>query len=238
VFIFISQSGETADLIRCLKLLQARGSTIITMTNTKGSALDRGADFTLLLYAGIEIAVASTKAYIAQVTLLAMFRAALVGNNEIITDLIEVIEGMKTLIHEKDSVYELAKSIKDDKNAFFIGRGLDYESALEASLKLKEITYIHSEALPGGELKHGPIALIQKGVTVIANISDPLTAPALRSNLEEVNARGAKNIVIASKTLSKPGDAIITPNCKVYLSPLLKIIPELKVPGENTKPVP
>jgi glucosamine--fructose-6-phosphate aminotransferase (isomerizing) len=225
VFIFISQSGETADLIRCLKLLQARGSTIITMTNTKGSALDRGADFTLLLYAGIEIAVASTKAYIAQVTLLAMFRAALVGNNEIITDLIEVIEGMKTLIHEKDSVYELAKSIKDDKNAFFIGRGLDYESALEASLKLKEITYIHSEALPGGELKHGPIALIQKGVPVIALISDPLTAPALRSNLEEVNARGAKNIVIASKTLSKPGDAIITPNCKVYLSPLLKIIP-------------
>jgi glucosamine--fructose-6-phosphate aminotransferase (isomerizing) len=192
VFIFISQSGETADLIRCLKLLQARGSTIITMTNTKGSALDRGADFTLLLYAGIEIAVASTKAYIAQVTLLAILRAALVGNNDIITDLIEVIEGMKTLIHEKDSVYELAKSIKDDKNAFFIGRGLDYESALEASLKLKEITYIHSEALPGGELKHGPIALIQKGVPVIALISDPLTAPALRSNLEEVNARGAK----------------------------------------------
>jgi glucosamine--fructose-6-phosphate aminotransferase (isomerizing) len=225
IFIFISQSGETADLIRCLKLLQTRGSTIITMTNTKGSALDRGADFTLLLYAGMEIAVASTKAYIAQVTLLALLRSALVGNNDIITDLLEVIEGMHTLIQEKDAVYDLAKTIQDDKHAFFIGRGFDYESALEASLKLKEITYIHSEALPGGELKHGPIALIQKGMPVIALISDPLTAPALRSNLEEVNARGAKNIVIASATLSKPGDAIITPNCKVYLSPLLKIIP-------------
>jgi glucosamine--fructose-6-phosphate aminotransferase (isomerizing) len=225
IFIFISQSGETADLIRCLKLLQTRGSTIITMTNTKGSALDRGADFTLLLYAGMEIAVASTKAYIAQVTLLALLRAALVGNNEVITDLLEVMEGMHTLIREKDAVYDLAKTIQDDKHAFFIGRGFDYESALEASLKLKEITYIHSEALPGGELKHGPIALIQKGMPVIALISDPLTAPALRSNIEEVNARGAKNIVIASATLSKPGDAIITPNCKVYLSPLLKIIP-------------
>lgn len=224
LFIVISQSGETADLIRCVELIKQRGNTLLTMTNTKGSSLDRASDFTLLLYAGIEIAVASTKAYIAQVGLLALLRAAIIENNDILTDFVQVISGMKNLIDSREEIELIAKEVMTASSAFFLGRGLDYDVALEASLKLKEITYIHSEALPGGELKHGPIALIAKGVPVIAFISDPITAAALRSNLEEVKARGANVFAIANLALAKEEDVIVTANTKTYLSPLLKVI--------------
>lgn len=224
LFIVISQSGETADLIRCVQLIKQRGNPLLTITNTKGSSLDRASDFTLLLYAGMEIAVASTKAYIAQVGLLALLRAALMGNNDILTDFIQVIAGMKNIIDSRDDIETIAQQIMSAPSAFFLGRGLDYDVAVEASLKLKEITYIHSEAFPGGELKHGPIALISKNVPVIAFISDPITAAALRSNLEEVKARGALVYTISNLALAKEDDAFITPNVKVYLSPLLKVI--------------
>ena len=222
LFIFISQSGETADLIRCVKIIQQQGSPILTITNTKGSSLDRASDFTLLLYAGMEIAVASTKAYIAQVALLAILRAAMISNTEVITDLIEVMKAMKNLIGAKLEIKAIAESIANQPNVFFIGRGLDFDVALEASLKLKEITYIHSEGLPGGELKHGPIALIKEGVPVIAFVSDQITAAAIRSNLQEVLARGAKVYVISNQALAKEEDDFVTSNTKVYLSPLLK----------------
>jgi glutamine---fructose-6-phosphate transaminase (isomerizing) len=224
LFIIISQSGETADLIRCVKLIQAQGSPLLTITNTKGSSLDRASDFTLLLYAGMEIAVASTKAYVAQVGLLAILRAALIGNSEVTTDLFEVIKAMKSTIDSKLDIKKIAEQIAPLPNAFFLGRGYDFDVALEASLKLKEITYIHSEALPGGELKHGPIALIQRGVPVIAFISDPVTAAAIRSNLQEVLARGAKVFAISNLALAKEEDAFVTADCKVYLSPLVKAI--------------
>ena len=222
LFIFISQSGETADLIRCVKIIQQQGSPILTITNTKGSSLDRASDFTLLLYAGMEIAVASTKAYIAQVALLAILRAAMISNTEVITDLIESMKAMKNLIGAKLEIKAIAESIANQPNVFFLGRGLDYDVALEASLKLKEITYIHSEGLPGGELKHGPIALIKEGVPVIAFVSDQITAAAIRSNLQEVLARGAKVYVISNQALAKEEDDFVTSNTKVYLSPLLK----------------
>jgi glucosamine--fructose-6-phosphate aminotransferase (isomerizing) len=222
LFIFISQSGETADLIRCVKIIQQQGSPILTITNTKGSSLDRASDFTLLLYAGMEIAVASTKAYIAQVALLAILRAAMISNSEVITDLIESMKAMKNLIGAKLEIKAIAESIANQPNVFFLGRGLDFDVALEASLKLKEITYIHSEGLPGGELKHGPIALIKEGVPVIAFVSDQITAAAIRSNLQEVLARGAKVYVISNQALAKEEDDFVTSNTKVYLSPLLK----------------
>ncbi len=222
LFIFISQSGETADLIRCVKIIQQQGSPILTITNTKGSSLDRASDFTLLLYAGMEIAVASTKAYIAQVALLAILRAAMISNTEVITDLIESMKAMKNLIGAKLEIKAIAESIANQPNVFFLGRGLDFDVALEASLKLKEITYIHSEGLPGGELKHGPIALIKEGVPVIAFVSDQITAAAIRSNLQEVLARGAKVYVISNQALAKEEDDFVTSNTKVYLSPLLK----------------
>ncbi|MEN9819612.1 MAG: hypothetical protein RL379_390 [Bacillota bacterium] len=224
LFIFISQSGETADLIRCVKIIQQQGSPILTITNTKGSSLDRASDFTLLLYAGMEIAVASTKAYIAQVALLAILRAAMIGNTEIITDLIEVMKAMKNLIGAKLEIKTMAEAIATQPNVFFLGRGFDYDVALEASLKLKEITYIHSEGLPGGELKHGPIALIKQDVPVIAFVSDQTTAAAIRSNLQEVLARGAKVYVISNVALAKEEDDFVTSNTKVYLSPLIKAI--------------
>jgi len=224
VFILISQSGETADLIRCVKLIQNQGSPMITITNTKGSSLDRASDFTLLLYAGMEIAVASTKAYVAQVALLSLLRASLVGNTEVVSDLLEVIKAMKSLIDSKMEIKVIAESIATQPNAFFLGRGYDFDAALEASLKLKEITYIHSEGLPGGELKHGPIALIKKDVPVIAFISDQTTAAAIRSNLQEVMARGAKVYAISNMALAKDEDAFVTGNTKVYLSPLVKAL--------------
>ncbi|MFZ9197200.1 MAG: glutamine--fructose-6-phosphate transaminase (isomerizing) [Bacilli bacterium] len=222
LFIFISQSGETADLIRCVKIIQQQGSPILTITNTKGSSLDRASDFTLLLYAGMEIAVASTKAYIAQVALLAILRAAIISNTEVITDLIESIKAMKNLIGAKQEIKNIAEVIANQPNVFFLGRGFDYDVALEVSLKLKEITYIHSEGLPGGELKHGPIALIKQDVPVIAFVSDQITAAAIRSNLQEVLARGAKVFVISNLALAKEEDAFVTSNTKVYLSPFIK----------------
>ena len=222
LFIIISQSGETADLIRCIKIIKDHQIPILTITNTKASSLARAADFTLLLYAGMEIAVASTKAYIAQVTLLAMLKSALMQSNEIITDLVEVVQSMKSLIDSKSDIQKMAIDISGQSDVFFLGRGLDYEVALEASLKLKEITYIHSEGVPGGELKHGPIALIKKDVPVVAFISDPTSAAAIRSNLQEVMARGAKVYPISNLALAKDEDAFVTGNCKVYLSPLLK----------------
>jgi glucosamine--fructose-6-phosphate aminotransferase (isomerizing) len=224
VFVIISQSGETADLIRCVKLIQNQGSPMITITNTKGSSLDRASDFTLLLYAGMEIAVASTKAYVAQVALLSLLRASLVGNSEVVSDLLDVIKAMKSLIDSKMDIKAIAESIATQPNAFFLGRGYDFDSALEASLKLKEITYIHSEGLPGGELKHGPIALIKKDVPVIAFISDQTTAAAIRSNLQEVMARGAKVYAISTMALAKDDDAFVTGITKVYLSPLVKAL--------------
>lgn len=224
LFIVISQSGETADLIRCVQLIKQRGNAFLTITNTKGSSLDRASDFTLLLFAGMEIAVASTKAYIAQVGLLALLRAALIYNNDILTDFVAVIQAMKRVIDSRADIEAMAQAIHEAPSAFFLGRGLDYDVALEASLKLKEITYIHSEALPGGELKHGPIALITKDVPVIAFISDPITAAALRSNLEEVKARGALIYTISNLALAKDEDSFVTPNVKVYLSPLVKVI--------------
>lgn len=224
VFIFVSQSGETADLIRCIDIVRQRGNTIITITNSKGSTLDRLSDFTLLLYAGYEVSVASTKAYTAQVTLFALLMAALRDNHNTISDFYSVIKAQESIIQNKELIHQVAKKIAKAHDVYFLGRGLDHDVALEASLKLKEITYLHSEAFPGGELKHGPIALISLASPVIGFVSDPLTAEAIRSNFEEVKARGAQVYVISPKSLSREDDAIIVPTTKNYLSPLTMAI--------------
>lgn len=220
VFVFVSQSGETADLIRCVDIVKERGNTIITVTNSKGSTLDRLADFTLLLYAGYEVSVASTKAYTAQVTLFSLLIGALRDNHNTINDFYSVIKAQEKIISEKEKIHAIAQTIVGAHDVYFLGRGFDFDVALEASLKLKEITYLHSEAFPGGELKHGPIALITKDSPVIGFVGDPLTAEAIRSNFEEVKARGANVYVISPQSLSKPGDAFVVPTTKNYLSPL------------------
>lgn len=224
VYIVVSQSGETADLIHCVSVIKKAGATLITITNTQGSTLYRNADYTMLLYAGIEVAVASTKAYIAQVTALALLAAALKGDTQILDDLKQVIEAQRAIIANHESIKCLADFVATKSDVYFLGRGYDSDLALECSLKLKEITYIHSEAFPGGELKHGPIALIEKDVPVIGFISDPLTADQMRSNFHEVEARGAKVIAVSSQSLSLPNDYFLVPDIPLYLSPIVKVL--------------
>ncbi len=223
-FIIVSQSGETADLIRCLQTINECGYPSLTITNTKGSTLEREATYSCLLYAGVEIAVASTKAYSAQVALMALLKGALEENNDLIYDLKITIEALMETMKLKDQFHKIARKIMHKKHIFFLGRGFDYNLCLEASLKLKEITYIHSEAFPGGELKHGPIALIEKGTPVFGYISDPHIEMQLRSNYHEVEARGAKVFSIVSNSMKKPSDVIAVPDTPVYLSSLVKVM--------------
>lgn len=217
--IMISQSGETADLIHCLKIIKEHNLKNLIITNTGGSTLDRNCMYSLLLYSGIEVSVASTKAYVAQVTLLAMLAASLSKDNKLIDDLTDSLDVIYDIQdHYKPLIMKVADEIKDKKSLFYLGRSFDYFLSLEASLKLKEISYIHSEAIPGGELKHGPIALIEKGLPVIVFITDPDTAPSMRGNIEEVKSRGAKVYTISTKSLSRPEDTIMVNDYAYYLS--------------------
>lgn len=217
--IMISQSGETADLIHCLKIVKEHNLKNLIITNTGGSTLDRNCMYSLLLHSGVEVSVASTKAYVAQVTLLAMLAGALGNDKQVIEDLrncLDVVHGIQD--HYKTLIMKVAEEIKDQKSLFFLGRSFDYFLSLEASLKLKEISYIHSEAIPGGELKHGPIALIEKGIPVIVFITDPDTASSMRGNIEEVKTRGAKVYTIATKSLYRSEDTMMVEDYAYYLS--------------------
>lgn len=217
--ILLSQSGETADLIHCLRIIKEHNLKTLVVTNTKGSSLERGCDYSILLNAGLEISVASTKAYSAQVAALALLTSALKDRKKVVDDLnasCKIIS--KIRVKEKKKIKKLAEKLKDNEHLFFLGRGYDYDFCLEASLKLKEISYIHSEAIPGGELKHGPIALISEGTPVIVFISDPNTASSMRNNIQEVKARGADVYVVSTRSLSKEDDFIIVDDYPIYLS--------------------
>ena len=217
--IMISQSGETADLIHCLKIIKEHNLKNLIITNTGGSTLDRNCMYSLLLHSGVEVSVASTKAYVAQVTLLAMLAAALDKDVKVVDDLQQSLDVVYDIQdHYKPLIMKVADELKDKKNIFFLGRSFDYFLSLEASLKLKEISYIHSESIPGGELKHGPIALIEKGLPVIVFITDPDTAASMRGNIEEVRSRGARVYTIATKSLSRPEDTIMVEDYAYYLS--------------------
>lgn len=217
--ILISQSGETADLIHCLQIIKKHNLNSLVITNTGGSTLDRNCNYSLLLHAGIEVSVASTKAYVAQVTMLALLSCALKNDTKVVNDLRNAVKIFNVIKDNyKPKIIALADELKDKTNIFYLGRGFDYFLSLEASLKLKEVSYIHSEAVPGGELKHGPIALIEKDTPVIVFITDPETASGMRGNIEEVKARGAKVYVISISKLSKEEDTIVVPNYAYYLS--------------------
>ena len=208
--IMLSQSGETADLIHCLNIVKQHGVKSLIITNTKGSTLERGADYSILLNAGLEVSVASTKAYVAQVASLSLLVNSLVNNKNIISEFENCYRIIAEIREEKKrEIKQIAKEIKDSNNLFYLGRGFDYDLSLEASLKLKEISYIHSEAIAGGELKHGPIALIEEKIPVIVFITDEVTAPMMRGNIQEVKSRGAEVIVISCKRLAEKGDRIV-----------------------------
>ncbi len=220
VFILVSQSGETADVITCLQNINKSNYKSITITNTKGSTLERDATWSCLLYAGVEIAVASTKAYTSQVALLYLLSSAIVHNTSSIKILKNNNVALNNIINQKEQIKEIAYKIKNVNDAFFLGRGTDYYVALEASLKLKEITYIHSEAFPGGELKHGPLALIEKNTPVFGFITLPEISAAMRGNFSEVKARNAKVYSIVTKNLATKDDTIVIDNLNRDISAL------------------
>jgi glutamine---fructose-6-phosphate transaminase (isomerizing) len=224
IYILLSQSGETADLILCQKFINDNGQTNIAITNTKGSTIERKATYSLLVYAGLEVAVASTKSYVAQVVLLAMITSALTKTVKSIRHLQLLSASLQDIIARKEEIHELAKTIYGARDAFYVGRGYDYEAALECALKLKEISYIHSEAYPGGELKHGPIALIESETPVIGLISDPSSAMAMRNNLVELSSRGAHIIIVATKALKAEGDTFLVNDLKPYLAAIPKVV--------------
>ena len=208
--IFISQSGETADTLAALELCKAAGAKTIAITNVIGSSITRCADFSLFTQAGPEIAVASTKAYTSQVTLLTMlaiYLAETIENNnldfirELKHNILSLPNKVQDCLTSSKDIKEFSNKIFKEKDVFFLGRGIDYTTALEASLKLKEISYIHSEAYPAGELKHGPIALIENGTTVISIITNSNLVPKSISNTQEVITRGAKTLIITNQDL-------------------------------------
>ena len=234
VVIAISQSGETADSRQVLVQTNELGYPSLTITNVPNSTLSREASYTLLLHAGPEIAVASTKAYTAQIAVEAILAKKLgeergieaAKDFDIHLELAKVANAMQTMVDEKHEIEELTeKNLKTTRNAFYIGRSIDYDTAIEAALKLKEVSYVQTEGFASGELKHGTIALIEEGTPVIAIITDEKTAAHTRSNVQEVIARGANVITIVSRSLSNAGDQIVLPDVHPLLTPLVSIVP-------------
>jgi len=236
LIIFISQSGETADTIAALKNAKECGSKTIAISNVIGSSITREADFTVYTHAGPEIAVASTKAYTSQITVLALLAihfAEVLGSKEkeMIKNLKEEISELPAkasiVLKNTDLIKDFAKRVYKEKDLFFIGRGSDYAVAMEASLKVKEISYIHSDAYQSGELKHGPIALIEDDVTVVGIITDRRLIEKSASNLQEVISRGAKTLLITNQELDNTlfPNIITIPKINPLLSPVLSVIP-------------
>ena len=234
--IFISQSGETADTIAALKLAKSKGAKTIAISNVIGSSITREADNTIYTHAGPEIAVASTKAYTAQITILALIvlycaeileRTDSTKIEELKQDLLKLPAKANKVLKNVAEIKKFAKKVYKERDMFFLGRGVDYTVSLEGSLKLKEISYIHSEGYASGELKHGPIALIDTGVTVIATITDKALVEKSISNVQEVITRGAKILLITNQNIENKGfEAIINiPEVSTELSPILSIIP-------------
>ncbi|MHA6250803.1 glutamine--fructose-6-phosphate transaminase (isomerizing) [Oceanobacillus sp. CAU 1775] len=231
-FIIISQSGETADCRSALVEIKKMAYEALTITNVPGSTLSREATYTLPLHAGPEIAVASTKAYTAQLAVLAILAVdvaralGVVPNFDLFQELAIVANAVEVLTDQKDRIENFAYDyLETSRNAFFIGRNLDYYVVLEAALKLKEISYIQAEGFAGGELKHGTIALIEENTPVIALATQQNVNSAIRSNLQEVAARGAKTMVISLDGLHEEDDGLVLPKVHELLTPLISVVP-------------
>ena len=227
LFVFISQSGETADSRAVLVKVKEMGYPTLTVTNVKGSTLYRETDYQLLLHAGPEIAVASTKAYTAQIAVLALLASKSSNKDiDIINELSVAATVMEALCDSKDLYKKLAQEyLKDTRNCFYIGRHIDYYLCMEAALKLKEISYIQTEGFAAGELKHGTIALIEEGTPVIAVITQERVNLNTRSNIKEVSARGANVITISRKAISAKNDQIVIGDLNELLTPLAAAVP-------------
>ncbi|UQT51728.2 glutamine--fructose-6-phosphate transaminase (isomerizing) [Bacillus velezensis] len=232
LFIFLSQSGETADSRAVLVQVKALGHKALTITNVPGSTLSREADYTLLLHAGPEIAVASTKAYTAQIAVLAILASVAAERSgvdigfDLVKELGIAANAMEALCDQKDEMEMIAREyLTVSRNAFFIGRGLDYFVCVEGALKLKEISYIQAEGFAGGELKHGTIALIEEGTPVFALATQEHVNLSIRGNVKEVAARGANTCIISLKGLEDADDRFILPEVNPALAPLVSVVP-------------
>jgi glucosamine--fructose-6-phosphate aminotransferase (isomerizing) len=231
-FIFLSQSGETADSRQVLVKINDLGYPSLTLTNVPGSTLSREAKYTLLLHAGPEIAVASTKAYTAQIAVLAIL-GELAGRKkgldldvDIAHELGIAATAIESIIDEKEVFEQLSVThLSTSRNAFYIGRSIDYYVVMEAALKLKEVSYVQTEGFAAGELKHGTIALIEEGTPVISIITDAVTAGHTRGNAQEVISRGAHSMIISLDGLDQPGDAYVLPKVHRLLTPLVSVVP-------------
>ncbi|HHF7060009.1 TPA: glutamine--fructose-6-phosphate transaminase (isomerizing) [Streptococcus mutans] len=235
MFILLSQSGETADSRQVLVKANAMGVPSLTITNVPGSTLSREATYTMLLHAGPEIAVASTKAYTAQIAALTFLSKAVGEANgkkealefDLVHELSIVAQSIEASLSEREVIEKkVANLLATSRNAFYIGRGNDYYVAMEASLKLKEISYIQCEGFAAGELKHGTISLIEEGTPVLALISSSETVAAhTRGNIQEVAARGANVLTVVEEGLNKEEDDVVVNQVHPYLSSISMVIP-------------
>ncbi|MGB0405100.1 MAG: glutamine--fructose-6-phosphate transaminase (isomerizing) [Fusobacterium sp.] len=236
--IFLSQSGETLDTLMAMKLAKEKGATTLAVTNVLGSTISREADEVIYTLAGAEIAVASTKAYTTQAVtmyLMSLYFAMNSGkiNNEecqkYLDDAYKLSENIGRVLETKEKIKAIAEKIKDRKNGFYLGRGIDDKIAKEGSLKMKEVSYVHTESFPAGELKHGPIALIEDGTMVVVVSTQDKMVEKVASNIKEVRARGAYVIAITKKdhkeVIDVADDVITIDDNGELLTPELAAIP-------------
>lgn len=238
----VSQSGETMDTLMAVRHAREQGATVLAIVNTHGSTIPRESDAVLYTHAGPEVAVASTKAFLAQITaayLLGLYLAQLRGTKfadeiaEILEDLREIPDKVQTVIDQAGHVREVARSMADATSVLFLGRHVGYPVAMEGALKLKELAYIHAEGFAAGELKHGPIALIEEGQPVFIVVPSPRGRDSLHSkvisNIQEIRARGARTLVIAEEgdtdVLPFADEVVYVPRTPVLLAPLVSVVP-------------
>lgn len=238
LMIVVSQSGETADTLAALREAKRNGIKVLAVTNVVGSAVAREADRVIYTHAGPEIAVASTKAYSTQLIimyLLALYMAGLRQSYDqeklsgMVSELLYMDAMVEQVLKEQDKIKNLAEKYQGVQDTFFLGRGLDYAVAMEGALKLKEISYVHAEAYAAGELKHGPLALIDNGVPVLALISQDKLVEKTMSNIKEVKARGAVVVAVCKENLQEAcqecDEQILLPRINPILAPIVSVIP-------------
>ncbi|HQY33744.1 glutamine--fructose-6-phosphate transaminase (isomerizing) [Actinotalea sp.] len=238
----VSQSGETMDTLMAVRHAREQGATVLAIVNTHGSTIPRESDAVLYTHAGPEVAVASTKAFLAQITaayLLGLYLAQLRGTKfpdeiaEILEDLREIPDKVQAVIDGAEHVRQVARSMVDVTSVLFLGRHVGFPVAMEGALKLKELAYIHAEGFAAGELKHGPIALIEEGQAAFVIVPSPRGRDSLHSkvisNIQEIRARGARTLVIAEEgdtdVLPFADEVFFVPQTPVLLAPLVSVVP-------------
>ena len=237
IVIAISQSGETADTLAAIEQAKERGATVLGLVNVVGSTIARTTDAGVYLRVGPEIGVASTKAFTAQVAVLAMMAIELGRRRhlssdtaaELLEELMQIPNKIGLILKQSDHIRQIAQQNMDRENWLFLGRGFNYPVALEGALKLKEISYIHAEGLPAAEMKHGPIALITNQMPAVFIATQCSQYEKIIGNIEEVRARGGKTIVVATEgdaNIRKYADHLIyVPDAPEPLQPMLTVVP-------------